>query len=304
VPEIGKFGLRERPADHGPSLKLAQILSGVVPAHPLIADYGASIHDWDMRGNDQFGDCVAVTWANNRYLITKFLAEHGYYPSVAQVFELYKTQNPNFRPDPDNPVEDNGMVIQYCLDYLRKTGGPDGVKAVAFAEVDTNNLEEIRAAAAIFGGLWYGVSVSAANQDQFNLGRPWDYVRGSRNLGGHAILGPGYDPDIRFVTWAEETEFTENFIRNQMGEAWVVIWPEHFGTKAFQQGVDLAALKAAYKDLTGKDLPTPTPTPGPGAATFLGATPEVDQRIRSAATRAKLTPAAWLNKHFTTYFSL
>ena len=40
-------------------------------------------------------------------------------------------------------------------------------------------------------------------------------------------------------------------------EAWVVVWPEHLGTREFEQGVDLAQLKADYQALTGGPLALP-----------------------------------------------
>ncbi len=47
-------------------------------------------------------------------------------------------------------------------------------------------------------------------------------------------------------------------------EAWVVIWPEHFGSKQFLAGVDLSQLAIDYNALTGKTLVVPTPpTPAP-----------------------------------------
>jgi hypothetical protein len=48
----------------------------------------------------------------------------------------------------------------------------------------------------------------------------------------------------------------------------VVIFPEHLGSKAFQQGIDVFELATAYKDITGRSFPivtppAPTPVPSP-----------------------------------------
>lgn len=54
---------------------------------------------------------------------------------------------------------------------------------------------------------------------------------------------------------------------------------------------------------TPTPVPTPAPTPTPsGAASFPGASVAVDQRIHSAATRARLTVTDYQNKHWTNYF--
>jgi hypothetical protein len=253
-----------RPPKNAPALKLASFLRGL-PAHPAAEDYLAKLPGWQVLGNDVAGDCNAVTWANMRRLVTATLATE-YYPTQAQVWQFYQTQNPGFDPTGTSATNgpgsshDQGMDVQTGLEYLHGTGGPDGVKVVAFAKVDHTNLAEVKAALAIFGGLWLGVQVLAANQEQFKEGKPWTDVAGSPIDGGHAILGGGYGTDIKFITWATETEFALSFwdgvVKGQplVQEAWAVIWPEHLGTKSFEEGVDTAQLAADYQALTGSPL--------------------------------------------------
>lgn len=239
-----------------------------VPTHPKTEDYLSTLSDWQVLGNDIAGDCNAVTWANMRRLVTATLATENY-PSQDEVWTFYQTQNPGF--DPDGSADDNGpgsdqdagMEIQTGLEYLHSTGGPDGVKAVAFATVDHTNLAEVEAALAVFGGIWLGITVLDVNQQEFDEHKPWSDPRGATPEGGHAILAGGYTPDIRFITWGTETEFAPSFWTGQVQgtplveEAWVVIWPEHLGSKAFQNGVNLQALEADYKALTGRALTLP-----------------------------------------------
>jgi hypothetical protein len=241
-----------------------------IPAYPPEVDYLAKLSDWQMLGNDKVGDCNAVTWANMRRLVTATLTTE-YYPTQEQVYQFYQTQNPGFDPNGTSGTngpgsqDDQGMDIQTGLEYLHANGGPDGVKAVAFAKVDHTNIAEVKAALAIFGGLWLGVEVLDANQQQFADGRPWTDVSGSPIDGGHAILGGGYTAHsgIKFITWAQETEFARSFWNgvvkgtSLVEESWVVIWPEHLGTREFQQGVDQATLAADYQALTGKQLALP-----------------------------------------------
>jgi hypothetical protein len=259
-----KYG-RKTPSNT-PAIALKSILRSAVsiPPHPVSEDALAQLSGWQMLGNDTYGDCVAVTWANERKIISTILGGKPTYPTLSQVYSLYKTQNPNF------PNDDNGMDIQTCLSYLVKNGGPDGVKPVAFAKVDVTNLEEVKAALAIFGMVWVGINVLNANMDEFNNGQPWDFVSASALDGGHSVVAGGYlgtaSNDVRFITWAQETGFTDAFWAHQAEEAWVVIWPEHLGTKQFQQGIDQQALASAYTALTGRTFPvqpTPTPTPVP-----------------------------------------
>ena len=256
----GKLG--RRPPKRAAALKLGPLLTGVIPAHPVSEDYLAKLSAWQMLGNDRYGDCVAVTWANVRRLVTAILGDKETYPDLAAVETIYKTQNPGF------PADDNGMDIQTLLEWLTKNSPPDGVRAVAFAQVDHTNADEVKAALAIFGYVWIGITVLAANQDEFSRGEPWDFVAGSPIDGGHSVISGGYDSsdpikDVRFITWAEETAFTDRFWTSLVDECWIVIWPEHLGSKAFLDGVDLPSLADDFKALTGRDLPIPTPVPQP-----------------------------------------
>jgi hypothetical protein len=262
-----KYG--RRAPKNAPALRFASILQSGGPAYPASEDSLAKLTGWQMLGNDAVGDCNAVTWANMRRLVTATLTTE-YYPTQAQVWEFYQTQNPNFDPngtkDTNGPgsTADQGMDIQTGLEYLQSTGGPDGVKAVAFAKVDHTQVAEVKAALSIFGGLWLGINVLAANQQEFAAGQAWTDVRGSAVEGGHAILGGGYTPsDVKFITWAQETEFAGSFWNGVVQgsplveEAWIAIWPEHLGTTGFEQGVNQAQLAADYLALTGQQLALP-----------------------------------------------
>lgn len=258
-----------RPPKNTPALRFARFMSRAVPAYPPDEDYLAKLSDWQMLGNDVAGDCNAVTWANMRRLVTAALTAE-YYPTQEQVWQFYQTQNPGFDPNGTRETngpgsdQDQGMDVQTGLEYLHTAGGPDGVQAVAFAKVDHTDIDEVKAALAIFGGLWLGVNVLDANQQEFARGKPWTDVPGSPIDGGHAILGGGYTlEDVKFITWAKETEFARSFWngvvhgRPLVEEAWIVIWPEHLGTKAFAEGVNQAELAADYAALTGKHLVIP-----------------------------------------------
>jgi hypothetical protein len=274
-----------RPPKNAPAVPFAAIhAAGVLPAFPPTYDSIAGWDGWQMLGNDSAGDCVSVTWATIRRILTRGAT----YPTLDQVIALYRTQNPDFDPNggsrtgPGSPA-DGGMDIQTLLEYLVKTGGPDGVKAVAFAKVDHTNLDEVKAALATFRTLWLGVNVTDVNQQQFP-DQPWTtagYVEG-----GHSIAATGYDAArVLMETWAAEASLADSYMtttgaaRGGAGveEAWVVIWPEHLAHLTADQ---LGALATAYTEVTGKPLvvpvppapapvptppaPVPTPTPNPG----------------------------------------
>src|ERR1019366_7666850 len=127
-----KYGRRS--PKNAPALRFRSFLASTVPSYPAEEDYLAK-----LSGNDVAGDCNAVTWANMRRLVTAALTTENY-PSQAQVWQFYQTQNPGFDPNGTSSTDgpgssnDQGMDVQTGLEYLHATGGPDGVKAVAFAK--------------------------------------------------------------------------------------------------------------------------------------------------------------------------
>lgn len=262
---------------HRRALWAGQYLTGAIPEHPPAADYIAALGGgWKMLGNGRAGDCVAVTWASARRLVTATLTGAEAYPSQDEVWEFYQTQNPAFSPgggpgEGNGPgsVEDQGMVIQTALEYLTKHGGPDGTLALGFAQVAVHDLDEVRAALAVFGFLWVGLNVTVANEEEFSAEQPWGVVPGSPLAGGHSVMAAGYGPagagalggDVRIQTWAAETSFTDELWTSQVEEAWVVIWPEHLGSHEFLTGLDLEAFARDYEAITGRPFPAPLPAP-------------------------------------------
>jgi hypothetical protein len=262
------YGRRE--PKRAPAMQASRWL-GVKAAYsyPNAVDYLARTGPgWNMLGNDTAADCVSVTWANARRLVTTVLTGTPSYPGQDQVWTFYQTQNPGFDPagsaqaNGPGSREDNGMDIQTAMEALVSSGGPDGVKAVAFGQVDVKNIPQVKFALDVFGYLWTGINVLDANLAEFNSSQPWDYVVPSAPEGGHSVLTGGYGPrrpgalggDERFITWAQETSFTDSFWQHQAEEAWVCIWPEHLGSAAFQAGVNTQALAADFHQLTGRTL--------------------------------------------------
>lgn len=310
---------KRKPDPSKPRLRLASLLTGVPPQAPVAAEHFSQVNDWGLYTNNEFGVCGPTSLANSRKLVTKYLADTEENPALDAVYDLYRRSgNPNF--DPTSGNDDNGVILQDMLSQAVK-GGLGGVKPLAFADVDHTNIDEMMTAIAIFGFLIIGVDLETAQQAQTNHAL-WDYSK-SGEWGGHAILGGRYNnPDgtlsdrIGVITWAQVVDMTHNFIDQQLDEAWVVIWPEHFKSRAFLEGVDTTALAESYKALTGRTLPVPTPvtppepapqpTPG-GGANFqldLGADAQIVTHVAQAAARAKMTVDEWAVHHFRTYFKI
>lgn len=251
--QVYKLGLKPERSPAPPALMFSEILRAV-PAHPAAADNLAKERIWQMLGNDEYGDCVAVALANQIRAVTQGLAKKVY-PSESQVLRFYETQNPDF------PAQDDGMDLQQALGDLLHAGFPSRPRrrCVAFAKLHPTHEDELEAAIAIFGSVVLGLEVQAGNLDDFDEGRPWS-DHGQPPEGGHAVLAGGYKKgeSIRFVTWAQETTMGLDYLKSSCVQAWAVIYLENFGTVQFQDGIDVPALRIAYQNLTGRVLPLPT----------------------------------------------
>jgi hypothetical protein len=252
--------LGRRKPSNKPALRLARLLTGQTPTHPLAANNLLAVQDFGLYKNDQFGVCGPTMVANGYKVTTK---QAGAELSVSQndVFDLYRRSgNPNF--DPNTDQDDNGVDLQTMFEEVHKNGLA-GIKSLAFAKVDISNLNEVKAAIDIFGVLYLGVNLQTAQQSQTDTGL-WDFDNSSE-WGGHAVLAGKYTNesgnDIGVISWAEHINLTDTFWEKQVEEAWIVIWPEYLTMPEFDSSIDLEQLSIDYKELTGNNLPLVDPVP-------------------------------------------
>jgi hypothetical protein len=163
---------------------------------------------YPMLANDIYGDCVCAsalhmqgTWTGqtgNERILTDDMALDAY-----GRFTGWRR---------DDPATDRGAVmIDVATRWRRDPIGDVTIKA--FAEVDRRNVDLVRAAANLFGGLWTGWALPRAWQDESawwtagpDTSGKWE--RGS--WGGHAVAVVAISPQglvvrtwggRRFVTW-------------------------------------------------------------------------------------------------------
>lgn len=258
----------------GAHMTLAQ-----APTHPAAVDYFNRIPQWCLGRNDEFGTCGPTSVANLALLVSTWLADAPVQYTDDEIIDLYRRSgNPNF--DPETGADDNGVDMTVMLAELVKNGigeGDRNVKALAFGSLDTSNTDEVMAGGALFGGVLWGADLMVAQEQQSDANPPvWDYVKRSREWGGHAIMAAGRYTDAAgttqdrtgVISWAEVLDATDGFITKQVPEAYVVVFPWHLTDRTFLAGVDLESLAADYKDITGREFPAvvppaPAPTPEP-----------------------------------------
>lgn len=250
-----KLGLRPATPDKV-ALKLGDYLTGILPKRefPGEVDHLKGLA-FGMYQNDSFGVCGPCSVANSRRLITARLKGEMIPPSQEDVFDLYRRSgNPRF--DPRTGRDDNGVNMQVMLQAVDR-GGIGGVKCLGFARVDAKDIPELEAAIALFGFLLLAVDLQQAQQNQTGRG-VWDY-RPSGGWGGHAVISGSYAEGIDVITWAKRVRMTDLFVKKQLTEAWVCLWPEHLTDAGFLKGVDLHGLSRDYAALTGRPFPVDVP---------------------------------------------
>lgn len=249
------------PATH-PRLQLADAL-GTYPPAPAVVDYIGNVAQWPMYLNDELGDCTCAAAGHMIEAWTAYGTGATIQVGDSAILTAYEAVG-GYKPG--HPDTDQGANMQDVLNYWRKTG-IGGHKILAFAEVNVRNVLELEAAMALFGHVYLGINFPNVAMDQFNNHEPWDAVADDGGIeGGHAIDW-GYaalDQNYKVITWGAVQEMTPAFFTKYVEEAWIVVDQEWINKNGDNpEGLDLAALGAAFTDMTGEANPFPAPAPTP-----------------------------------------
>jgi hypothetical protein len=264
---LPNYALGRQPADPTkPKLRLRRSATQR-PEPPVSCDWLSSVGSWGMLANDSVGDCTAAGAAHVAMAVEKYGRLRDLVISDQDALAMYSAVSGY---DPADPNTDVGATLQDALGYWHKTGVA-GNTIAAFAWVDAQDLDLVRACIATFGAVYTGMTLTAAAMDELDRGRPWTMVERSRVLGGHCVPLGAYDQDsFTCVTWGQTQSMSVEFYRRYFDEVVVPIdldWMSANGTSP--AGLDIATLNADYEALTGNPgpfppaLPTPEPTPAP-----------------------------------------
>lgn len=210
---------------------LKDVLKTTLPSTPTKSfGYGTLYENWQMLGNDQYGDCV-FAGSDHETMLWNKIARHPVKFTEDNALSDYSAVT-GF--DPNDPNSDQGTNVRDALDYRRKTGLIDSLgsrhKIDAFVQIDAGDFDLMLQCVWTFGVVGIGFNVPAFVMDDFDQGKIWDVQSRNASIeGGHYVPmvgGNSSKGQATFITWAARTVMTKAFYEKYNDEAWVPLTQE------------------------------------------------------------------------------
>jgi hypothetical protein len=192
------------------------LLSSLAPAPPA-RDWTGGQTEWGMMLNDQLGCC---TIAGVAHAVQVWTRNAGSEVTLADVdIRSYYSAWDGYVVG--NEATDNGGIELDVLTEWRNLG-LSGHKLIGFADPAYSNLEEVRQAINLFGGVYIGLGLplSAQTQDVWDVAVHSFPTSQKGSWGGHAVFVPAYDEEgFTCITWGALKRMTTAFWVNYCDEA-------------------------------------------------------------------------------------
>jgi hypothetical protein len=239
-------------------LMLARYTQALEPP-PVAVDWMKGITEWGMMLNgpdpanpprlaEGLGCCTISACAHAVQVWTANLGRMVTLPDdlIEGAYEKWDGYVPFY------PSTDQGGVELDVLNAWRQ-GGFAGHQLAAFADPQVANLEAVRQAISLFGGVYIGLSLpaSAQNQPVWDVGQTDDPSTTPGSWGGHCVFVPKYDADsFTCITWGGLQKMTVAFWNEYCDEAHALLSNDWLGKKGSPAGLDLALLEADLQAVT------------------------------------------------------
>ena len=134
------------------------------------------------------------------------------------------------------------------MDILKywKNLGFNGHFIDSFVETNLNNIQEVKSAIYLFGGIYIGLALpnSSQNQDVWDL-----VVNDTGSLGGHCVIIVGYDKDYLYcITWGQVKKMTYDFFNTYCDECYSILSKDWVNSNDISpMGLDLITLEKDLK---------------------------------------------------------
>jgi len=220
-----------------------------VPAVPKTFGHETAFTDWGMLGNDQVGDCVIAGGMHEIMMWNKVCGKDVVFTEATAIKDYSRITG----YVPGDESTDQGTDMEAAAKYRRKTGFVDAKgrhhKIGAYLDLEPGNLQEHLLAAYMFEAVGEGFEMPTSAMDQFDAGKPWSIIKGSRIEGGHYIPLVAHRSNLVIVSWGRAQRVTSSFFKKYNDEAIVYLSQEMISGGKSPEGFDLPALQDALKSL-------------------------------------------------------
>jgi len=190
---------------------------------------------YPMDNNDVEGDCTIAGVAHLLQAWNRlFIKGKARIPGLATIKKTYRKLTGG---------EDTGLVEANVLAAWKSTG-LFGTKIKAYTPVKVTDLNAIKCAVAYYGGCYLGIVVGQPQEEQFDRGEPWKWVKGQEQ-DGHCVVALGFTKNgLLCATWGGIALLPWAFLKPALQEAWCVFGPQLAAAGKDTLGVDVAQLEA------------------------------------------------------------
>ena len=227
------------------TLWLGKYLNRVLlPTPPAAMDWSLERTDWGMMLNDQLGDC---TIAGAAHAVQTFTQANGAIVTLpdADVLAYYEKWDGY---DPNDPNSDQGGDEHEVLKQWRSQG-LSGHTLNAWADVNVKNVNEVKTAIWLFGGLYIGFEVP--NNIDETAGAVWDVSGAGPIDGGHCVHVVGYDDKgLILISWGAIYRMTWAFWAKYVSEAHALLSFDWIKNNVAPNQFALADLQADLAQVT------------------------------------------------------
>jgi hypothetical protein len=230
------------------SVALSNFMTPVKVPFPQVHAWERPI-DYGMLGNDTVGDCT-IAGALHKIMNDRAVANAGL-PSTFTTDQALSAYSAVTGYKEDDPSTDNGAALYDVLNYWQDAGF-FGHKLAGRVTVDVQNIDMVKAAIFLFGGLYIGFVVpeSVANDP---LGtKHWRIVPGDKpTQEGHCVTQLGYGrAGLTNVSWGTLYTMTWDFWLQYADEAYALVTPDFIKQSGKSPtGFDLQGMLAELKVL-------------------------------------------------------
>jgi len=238
---IYRFGKHRKKEDpQGRTFQFAKYLTSEIPQPLGMYSNLQRVYDnlkindptklFPIDGNDKIGDCTIAAIAHAKTEFSGLIGKKKI-PSACSVKRQYRNMTGG---------KDTGLNMLDVMKRL-KSNGMLGEKVPIFVEVDPKNLDHVRQAIMLFGGVYTGMFVQEEDIPNFRDRKPW--VPGSLIPNeGHAIWTSDYDSNFfKVLTWGNDQEATVEWWLQRVEECYAMI-PEEASDPNFTPGFNYQLL--------------------------------------------------------------